>query len=766
MKVKLYTYPAYTSLSPPGTDAFRKQCTDLLRGVTTETTVTPSIVPKQQQLSERQKLCDEVTKIKSSSNEFDPMNPTPYKLSFYQRAVTTLVHPQRRCRRLLVVSSMGSGKSLMIFTIVANFANLSLYPNPKNIDVHNRRAFCGVSFHRKSKPKPTKNDVLKVLSAPYCPPLHGNKDAVQTFLSKHPGVPSKIVLVVMKSSLVPQVYSDVTTCGAIYHEYFQRSFPSLVKDLPKTNTRRAFGEAWLKKFNVEVVTFIGLSNDIKNNNTTYLFNALVLIDEVHCVFSPGDVTSTYYKDYIPRVLDLTKEVQLYGLVCFTGTPIVNNFTNLVDLDRLMTTNDPYLDHSALSATEFVKQHVTQTKVDVKLLTSVEAATKACKIANTYKYRNTLNASSTAYLQRVFSAMRSYVYVYDAVHDKVRMAEKNTQVIFTHDVMSVSDSSDTDILIDTNNLDKRFVNWAVKSVYKTEGQRFYTKRVNGLDVKSIPSKYLRNSLVSTMLVDVGHNVKLNSYLQSKFPLRVLQNNKVFVNTLFDESPVFYQLFRKLCKRVGKALVYANVPSKNGSEVFCNLLARYIIANRRDNIVLKVPDTVSDSGLAEYVDNHIMYNIDTGSATDFHRSSNGEVSYSKRHDRIMKVFQASTEVGLESPIFFFSSQLNTGFSVNGGVRELHVLTPASVQVEGRGHRMLAHCGHENKYDVYKYFNMGLGLFPNHATVSCDLVHHRLVQESQVDVLVEYAEDLLRRSSLSCSLFDQLFGVKSNCGLFRQG
>lgn len=787
--VRLYTYPSYTSLAPQGSTGFRDDANSLVTGVWKDSNiVTPAIIPKVQETNLREKLCAEQNTPKSAS--FDPQDPGSYTLTFYQRAVTALCNPNTRCRRLLVSATMGSGKSIIVGEILAAFANLSRYPEYK----------LGNPYHEANK-----QFILK-----HTPPYSSGDQALQSYYAKHPGVPSKIVFVSMTTTLEDQMYESFTRCPGMFLPFFKPVLDEATR-VAGTN-RREFGRYLSQHLPVpyEFFTISRLANCLSGynckpstkrsymhsgnvNNFKVFDGALVIIDEVHSIFTPEDAvksSSGGWGNYIVNVLSLPAKAKLYGLVGLTGTPIINSYTNLIDLHKFMTTGDPFLHNpDALDRTSFVAKFSKTEPLQIeKSFVLPPAFMKACGKTSGYSeilQKNLLRPQVEDYLVKMFNTMSHYVFDYDASHDKNRMAAKTVRMIATSDLLTV-DQVENDFFNrlvekDSNRVEKLrhierlrtdpeivkelnkvkdsepdlvvtssgtyyedFKKWAVESFYTVEGQTNYTKNKV---VDSIPHQYVRHKLENSMLFNPSKLVT------STFTDSVLKDKVTFLRTLFKESPVFYQLLRRLSRRKGKALIYAAVSSKHGSELFGELVRRYVKLNPLDNLVLTVPQGLTGKDLEAYVHSKILYDKDTYLDKD---NKEGE----KIHDNIKASFVKSKDTGLESPIFFFAKSLSTGFSVEGGVREIHILTPATPQVESRGHRLMAHCDTDWKYDVYKYFNVGL--LPSYIS-SCDVMYDLLVSKSNVASLMAYAEELIKRSNLCCDALNELFGTSYPSGVF---
>lgn len=707
-KVKLYNYPDYSSLSPQGSSKFLEEATSFLTGEWKDQSIlTPSIIPKTQNLAERDLLC----------NRKHSDTTGPYQLMYYQRAVTALINPNTRCRRILVCSSMGTGKTIMVGEIIASFANISLYPGYTS-DV-------SVSDFKKEHAYPLRQ-----------------QDIVPT-LEHHPCVPSRILFCTISRKIESQMYRDFTFCRSLYHPFFKKLWDKYghIKD------REVLGETIVGALDIKVefLPMVKVGNLVRNNNLDIFKGALVILDEVHSCFTPEDVTTKTWWKALPHVLDLTSKVNLYGLVGLTGTPIINSYTNVIDLHRLMVSGDQYLQaKDIMKSSQFKAKYVVQKPIDIdkkRMHLSIEQFMKSCDWTSDaysdYHKANYFRVEAKHVLKSMYDSMQQYVFVYDASQDKIRMAPKKTEVDTNRERFKPNPHSPSSELMQ----------WTVKSLYRKEGQQYYDKHKN---MDTIPIKLVRSRLYQSMLVIPLHPVSVSKYLNITFPLKILKNKGDFMSTLRKESPVFYKLVQRLTGRRGKSLIYAVVPSKYGAEVFGELMRRYVLANPKDNVILPVPEDQM-TNINGYINDHILFDKDEYFVNN---------AAKQNHKRNVQVFEDSKERGLQSPIYFFYSKLSTGFSVNGGVQELHILTPSSEQVEGRGHRLLAHCGAEWRYDVYKYVNAGL--YPKLTT--CDMIHEVLTDKSNVKRIISYFEQLLSSSSLCCGPLAKLFGLPpTRCSSF---
>lgn len=766
-KLRLYNYPRYQTLSHQGSPGFLKDCQSFLTGQWKDADIiTPAIVPTSEDPKNRDKVCNQ-----KGAEVFD--------LMFYQRAVTALFNPNTKCRRLLINSSMGSGKTTIVGEVVAAFCNLSLYPDYRE----------GVS--------------PKQFVASHSPPYNQGQRAVKDFLAQHPGVPQKIVFVSYQAVIESQMYRDFTHCPGFHHPFFKSIWTKVPANILQGD-RTTLGEYIIKQIHSQFgikVTFmplVRLKNLTKNefpkgsckcqassaktssnsgkNNTSYLSSknrrqktvwypsaspfkvlsdlegALLVFDEIHAIFTPEDVTVPAHQCCFDLLPELTSKVDLYGLIGLTGTPIINSYSNLIDLHRLMVTGDPYLsggNKEWLTSDQFTKQYVKREAL--KLPNShvgAENYMKRCDRTTELAHKITFRPEAEKYLEALFDSMCHYVYEFDASQDKLRMAQKTTTVVLSSGLLTASDDIDHYITSKTN-VDEVLTRWSVRSFYTKKGQDLYFNKVKHVD---FPQNNIRYRFNNSMLIvpDGGNRYSVTNYIASKFPTRILTNEGDFVRTLFHESPVFYQLFRKLSKRKGKSLIYAAVPSKFGAEVFGELMKRYIQTAPLTNLILPISDSVND--VEGYIDSHVLYDKDIYHA---HDSPHNYI-----HQNNLETFQNSKEKGLQSPIFFFAKKLSTGFSVNGGVQELHILTPATPQVEGRGHRVLAHCGHEWSYNVYKYFNVGL--YP-HLVSTCDVAYQYLYENSNFGPAMEYTEQLLSNASITCGPHSRLYSLTKKCNKF---
>ncbi len=306
---------------------------------------------------------DRVVKSDFCSQTFIPLDhQQPLTLTYYQKAVAALMHPATTCRRLLVVASTGAGKSCMVTALMSQFADYSLYPNPRKIDPLDREAF------RQAYAKPV---------------LPDNEDLEPA----HPGVPSKLVFVTFRVDLWGQMYEDLgARCPGIGSSPYLRSClrkyvePEYMKlqanykgvvlspgePCPKPSSGDKAGssssnedpgvsvpvymlaKAWRTVMGVEFKKYSTIANMIHNKRDEFrkeFNNALWIFDEVQTIISPEGSTSGQYTPFFPLILTLGEipDFQVYGIVGLTATPLPTSFKNLFDLNRMFIAGHPGLD---------------------------------------------------------------------------------------------------------------------------------------------------------------------------------------------------------------------------------------------------------------------------------------------------------------------------------------------------------------------------------------------------------------------------------------
>lgn len=754
-KLRIYKYPEYKQLSPQGHSNFLAEVSSFISGKwPSDTFFTPEFIPGHQNVEEQRKqLCEKKKNVKP----FTVKDPSFRDLSDYQKAVTRIFHPSTHCRRLLISSSMGSGKTIMMGEIAANFSNYSLYPDYNNDsdDFYNQYS-----------------------KLPY-----SSRESLRTYLSKHPGVPRKIVVVLMKALHKNDFYKELSVCPSVHSEYHRSRIDKVVarmrrhtstytQSTTEDNERIRFARAWCAENNVHV-TWLTRVNSMSSNpkrlsDLKELFTgALVIIDEIHSIFTPVDISlMTQYTNNIELLTTLPKRVPLYGLVCLTGTPIISSYTNLVDLHLMLTSGDPFLECEAINSKTFQDQYVTQKDLKIQKLpleakTFLDRCQYKAPVYKQYTKINKFRPSATKYFETMFEKMKHYVYVYDGTHNRALMASKRLHIVVSNKVLtSTLKNIEKSSTPEEVSITKQAIDWSLKSLLVPSALSKYQQQLHLWDDVKVPIQFptsdVRSNLTKT---SVSSNIQqtLESYLKKQFTHSVLVDNKRFLQTLEKESPILCKLFMTLCRRKGKSAIYAQTMSKNGGERFCEIVKLYIKANPHSNLILPIPKTVQGEQIKKYIDNHILCDLDNY----FTQTSSGEIKHSKEHSRIKAIFENSKEEALSSPIYFMTHKMSTGFSINGGVRELHIITVASEQVEGRGHRFLSHCGTDWQYDVYRYVNTGL--FPAYTTSTCDILMYRLQRLSNMKSMMDYAKELLNRSSMICLRLDSLFETKSNCHAF---
>ena len=242
----------------------------------------------------------------------------------------------------------------------------------------------------------------------------------------------------------------------------------------------------------------------------------------------------------------------------------------------MTKGDPYLDsEDSISGNQFVKNYVkTKPVVIPRSELPLKEMLKRCEFKDegyqNYLVEHRFTPESENVLKKLFDRMRHYIYTYDADNDVVRMATKTVKIILTDKVVTTSTASIANTELTQEFMTKAFTEWNIKSFYKTKGIETYQRKKSTVD---IPVSEIKTNLYQSMVINKPHNLNVVNYINKRFPDSVVRDKDRFLKTLYEESPVFYQLLIRLSKRSGKLLIYASTRSSFDSEIWGLLMSKY-------------------------------------------------------------------------------------------------------------------------------------------------------------------------------------------------
>lgn len=649
-------------------------------------------------------------------------------LTFYQKAVATLFHPQSPCRSLLVIAGTGSGKTCMVTAVLSQMMDYSLYPNPKGIDPLERKQF------RQAYPEAVPSRVYYVT---YSDKLQ--HDLFVAIGNECPGMSSSPYHREFRARVVQPLYDTA--------KQEQKASPSLL------------GEIWCRALGVIVISYPKLGNGLegagtKERNIKTYRNALFLLDEIDTVLNPKQLPPQVLKN-LSLITELTVRVKpVFGLCGFTATPIATGIRDMLDLNRLFCHVTPELQgggdaEALLSGKAFMDRFMEQTDLPppkVPMVAPLKDFLRMCRVAkrNTdmsqaqkaYFHQNRIRQKGVDVLAKVFDRMRHYVVFYDNSTDLAAFPRRTwTYILSDGTATEHTTMDDTISAVDRRDL---HLKWTLKSLQVSAANSKKKLSVETVDWARVPR--LRTTLTSSLFV-WSSLLRFGSKPIFADPVR-------FRHHLMSFSPTLYECFKRLTRRVGKSIVFANVVDHRGVKFFHGILERYVLARPTDNELLPLPEGLTTDQVMERVRQKLV--LVTRPREPSKKQENESQS------RIAAFSRDGTTDPLSSPILFLGSRYGVGVSIKGGVREMHVLdwtidVATDKQAEGRPYRRNSHCGlkhpDEWRIDFYKYMNVGA--YP-WAMTSCDLLFYYVRQASNVEALNSYLLDLYRRSSLTCRAF----------------
>jgi hypothetical protein len=353
-------------------------------------------------------------------------------------------------------------------------------------------------------------------------------------------------------------------------------------------------------------------------------------------------------------------------------------------------------------------------------------------------------------------MAHYMVVYSDRHQELEadqfprkrtvyvLSNSGTMTALPRDVPEAFNAMDRDLMDGLNELNKPgpetlHVRWALKTL-KTSDE---TKRIDQImTVDEVDQRMLDRNVRSKI---APYELFASSYgtmhIKDHFknPLHLRPTHR-FLAHLYEQSPIFYECFKRLCLRKGKTLVYSSVQltgREDAIQTFYSILKEYVVENGTENRLFRVPGGYD---VRRFLKDKLFY-IDSKSTTvstvisDFTRSPDHH--------------------GLDAPILLLGAAHGTGTNIRAGVREMHVLSfelseATEKQHLGRPLRKGAMCFNELKFPddwlLTYYVYLNTGLYPK-AMTSCSMLFLYLRQNSQIDDITAYFYTLMTQAALTC-------------------
>jgi hypothetical protein len=650
----------------------------------------------------------------------------PVDLAFYQKWVSTLLHPQNTTRSLLVVSSVGTGKTCMVVAVMANFA----LPPP-------------------------------------------------SALPGGPARPKRIVFASYRMDLWAELYVSIgKECPGVAASPYLRDVkarridPAVAGIADKREKLYETGKLWCEAMGVEFIRYSTLGNLVdraqrqgvghrESQSSKCLqdyADALFILDEVHTIVDPQESTTIHHARNIRKIASLTGLIPVYGLCGFTATPIPTGPGDLFELHRLFASAIPALRGDAErlpTGAEFEAQYLVKRPID-RLPKPVPTQTvremlqrcggvssqKDAGADSPYLYETRLRPEAKPLLRRVHEQMRHYVVFYDNGDDTLLVPRRRDTYVFSDASFAATSEPDDDgdpLGLTKEEMRELHIKWSVKTLVLSGQEAGVLKLVEGgsADPAQLARK-LRAKFLPTSLVTL---IRKTEY-PSIFTKAVLQDTGKFFRKLYATSPVLYECFKRLCGRSGKALVYANVSDGYGVGLLHRLLCDYVRHHPTDNLLLRVPP-----GERADLDGYLGRKIVLARSDD-----------PKACGKSVATVAADLEFAdpLATPILLLHRGLGVGCDVSAGIREMHLLNftlAAGIrkQNKGRPFRRGAYCnlpypGHW-RLEYFEYYSVGLLPW---LVSSCDALFYYLKEVSKVDDLIDYFTLLVRRASLACEAF----------------
>lgn len=553
-----------------------------------------------------------------------------FTLNPFQDYVKHLASPLTPLKRLLISSSVGSGKTLMVCNIILSFIFKSNY-----VEGDTKRP---TTIYVLTLDRELLNDMWR-------------------HMIDHIEVTNKLCRNHKNYKLYKQ--------GKLKEPFKQLLGPVLEiggVDLKARNYRKFFQE------------FV----EQKEANIS---NTVLIMDEVHCLVDPAGRPSMDQERMLKlgeifRDKAFKKENAPRLFVGLTGSPEGRNWQTFVRLHNIMCIPGDEMSERQFQST-FLKS------ADQELSKRTIEQYKKCtgeRDAALETWQDTVTEGAIEFMFR----MRKYLVHFEAFHDKTKFVTTNTELVkvkVPHDYLMNTLSRDSS--------------------------------KDSKDSKA----WMRSRFVRDDRQDVAQIALL---------IRKKDRSKG-VELLRYYSPVTFELIKRLRKRTGKAVVYAQ-----SSDAYC---AKFVT----DMIRRFLPEVP-------------LYYIPSRSQPTDQGPKDDDKSEELPPEitRDIKDFNA-TPVGdpSEAPILVLGGRRSTGVNLSGGVREMHILNVVSgsaldTQVRGRPFRMCSHKMFDNQEDWKITYFQYISLSADNKQTTCDLAVRKV--RKLTDQVMSKLKFLLRFSAMN--------------------
>lgn len=199
-----------------------------------------------------------------------------FKLLPHQQFVASIISPATKVKRMLIASSTGSGKTMIVTSIICNFLDKSLYPT--------------------QRPKP-----------------------------------SQILIVTQNATLKEQLYDAIQNTAPCVSQQF-RTHPEIKQGrMKEENHPYWWAEKWLKShdISVQVLTY---GQAVRRPPSTFN-NAVVIMDEVHTLVDTSALAKSQ-QSAVLKLRGILEGATPQVLVGLTGSPLGQSWQHFLGLHNL------------------------------------------------------------------------------------------------------------------------------------------------------------------------------------------------------------------------------------------------------------------------------------------------------------------------------------------------------------------------------------------------------------------------------------------------
>ncbi len=270
-------------------------------------------------------------------------------LKKHQKLLQRYINPRTQYNDVLVFHDMGTGKTRSAMAIALAIKNQTTNFSVPSIFVGRKFVF------------PSGKEATITSLSPLKARLQSTRQEIGVDPSEIP-YPGRIQKVF--------VLSSSKKAGKVFRKELKKMYPEIFNDPFNPGSASKYNKTAMKNYITHLWTYQFFNQQIRKKNKAYFNNSLFIVDEAHNLI-PQSEAGQKYAQY-NRIKNLFNTLPNRKVVLLTGTPLVNDPSDIVPLMQLILPPDALVWDTVLDASgsldpEFVKEFVEETRGKISYL---------------------------------------------------------------------------------------------------------------------------------------------------------------------------------------------------------------------------------------------------------------------------------------------------------------------------------------------------------------------------------------------------------------